>query len=360
MRHWLILVASLTVLTLSGVAHGGRFELPVAAASDSMWGVVTGTDIEADVISINAFLPSSLTIHAGDTVTWTAPGITPHTVSFLAGQPAPPLIGPGPGAGELAFGAGFFPIPEGPRLARASFDGTRPLSTGEILTPPGDASPTFQVTFTTPGVFDYRCLIHPGMSGTVEVSPAGAALPETPAQARERGQAQADSLATAVRADIGAARSSRGTATGAATTHTALAGIANLAGQGNAGGASALRFLPDSLTVRRGDLVVWTVADPLEIHTVSFASGGATPPFVDPRPGPAGPSGPPLLVVPANVANPAGGGSYTGQGYVNSGILGPGGSLVLNIDAPPGTYTYYCVIHGSPAGGMRATVTVTE
>lgn len=352
-------LAILLVLAALTVAGPYSFSPPAAVAADNVWSVIAGTDIAADVISLNAFLPNSITIHAGDSVVWTAPGVTPHTITFLAGQAPPPLIVPGPAAGELAFGPAFFPIPAGPSVMQATFDGTQPLSTGEISAGQGGEPPAFRVTFTRAGVFDYRCLIHPGMNGTVEVAPAGGALPESPAQARARGQMQAESLTTAVRADIQAARSSRGVAAGA-TTHTAVAGIANLAGAGSAGGASALRFLPDTITVRRGDLVVWTVADPLEIHTVSFASGGATPPFVDPRPGPAGAGGPPLLVIPAEVAGPAGGAAYTGEGYANSGILGPGGSFVLQIDAPAGSYTYYRVIHGTPEGGMRAQITVVD
>ena len=153
-------------------------------------------------------------------------------------------------------------------------------------------------------------------------------------------------------------RSATGEAPGAATAHSALAGIASLVGPGNAGGASALRFLPDTLTVRRGDLVVWTMPDPMEIHTVTFTSGEAPPEFIEPRFGPGGPaSGPPTLVINANVAGAAGGPGYTGQGYLNSGILGSGQSFVLNIDAPAGAYDYICLVHGP---SMKGTIVVTE
>ena len=96
----------------------------------------------------------------------------------------------------------------------ATFTGTQPLSTGEMSAGASDTPPTFRVTFTNVGVFDYQCLVHPGMNGTVEVAPAGATPPETPAQAQARGQTQAGSLAAAVRADIQAARSAHGTAPG--------------------------------------------------------------------------------------------------------------------------------------------------
>jgi plastocyanin len=93
-----------------------------------------------------------------------------------------------------------------------------------------------------------------------------------------------------------------------------------------------------------------------EPHTVSFLSGEPAPQSIDPRPQPAGP---PLLVIPANVAQPQGGTTYTGQGFVNSGILGNFagvGSFALRFDAPAGTYAYQCLIHSE----MKGTITVTE
>jgi plastocyanin len=91
--------------------------------------------------------------------------------------------------------------------------------------------------------------------------------------------------------------------------------------------------------------------DPFEIHTVTFLSGAPAPEFIQPRPQP---TGPPQLVIPANVVGAAGGGTYTGQGIVNSGILGNGHAFFLRFDAPPGAYEYVCLIHPT----MKSTVTV--
>ena len=66
---------------------------------------------------------------------------------------------------------------------------------------------------------------------------------------------------------------------------------------------------------------------------------------------------PPTLTVPANVAGPVGGNVFTGQGYVNSGIMPYGGRFVLTIDAPAGTYQYFCLVHGPIQSG---TITVVE
>ena len=134
--------------------------------------------------------------------------------------------------------------------------------------------------------------------------------------------------------------------------HTVSAGLSN------PDGASALRFLPATLAVRRGDVVVWTNPDPMEPHTVAFTSGTTPPTFTELRPQP---NGPPLIVITAENATPAGGTTYTGSGFVGSGILDnhapyPRNSYALRIDAPAGAYEYVCLIHTM----MKGTLTVTE
>jgi plastocyanin len=102
-------------------------------------------------------------------------------------------------------------------------------------------------------------------------------------------------------------------------------------------------FTPDAIFVHRGDSVVWTVGSG-EIHTVSF---GAPPPF----------SGPPSIEDLIKLfATPAGGSSFNGASYYNSGLLTnvPVASgfpfanqqYSLAIDAPVGDYTFYCLVHG--------------
>jgi hypothetical protein len=75
-----------------------------------------------------AYQPAALTIEAGQTVTWTNRGFTPHTVTAVSG----------------------------------AFDSGR-LNLGE----------SFKVTFSTPGTFAYACTIHPSMKGTVTVLAPG-------------------------------------------------------------------------------------------------------------------------------------------------------------------------------------------
>lgn len=342
MRKWIALgLGAITAVALTTGATGTP-AAPAAAQSGQTFQVVAGGRSEAGKIELNAFFPRVLTVSTGDTVNWDLAGF--HTVTFNAGRPPLTDIIPGPGAGELTIGPAQFPFPPGPTPPTGPYDGTTQISSGP---PNGDDGPPFTLTFTRAGVYTYVCSIHPGMEGAVTVLPSGSALPETPAQATNRGDSDAAGLIAGMNAYLPQVLPATGTAPGAATVHTGLVGFAS------AGGASVFRFLPDAITVRRGDLVEWTLADPLEIHTVTFLSGSDAPAFVEPRPNP---MGPPTLVIPANVAGPAGSAVYTGQGYVSSGIVTPGNSFVLTFDAPAGVYQYQCLVHPQ----MIGTITVVE
>jgi plastocyanin len=178
------------------------------------------------------------------------------------------------------------------------------------------------------------------MRGAVEVRAADATLPESPAQAKSRGQVTLGAIKSQAQALPSMIRS-----TSSGSVHTALSGA------GNGNGASVLAFVNGDKTIKRGDTVVWTQADPFELHTVTFTSGGAPPNFIEPRPQP---SGPPLLIIPATVAAPSGD-TYNGTGLANSGLLSYGSSFALRFDASPGTYTYLCLLHP----WMTGTITVS-
>lgn len=347
MRRWLALLVTMGVAVGLG-AVGGPRAVPVQAQTGALWDVTVGTDVEAEQMETNAFLPSTLTVHVGDTVSWRFAGF--HTVTFLSGQPVPALLVPGPDPGSLMAGPAFFPIPLSPMPPGGPYDGRSLISSGTPEADPADAPP-FVLTLTAPGFYPYLCAVHPGMAGSVTVLAAGSPLPETPEQAKGRGMAEFAAIQGALKGAIAGVQSAATTARGGVGVHTVAAGVNSPIG------ASKLGFLSDSLTVRRGDVVTWLNADSYNPHTVTFVSGGTAPSFGDPV---LQPDGPPLIVFGANVVGPAGGSSYTGQGYVNSGILFAGQSFALTIDAPAGTYTYFCVIHGTESGGMKATITVTE
>lgn len=84
---------------------------------------VSGTQVDIDGF---AFVPATLSVRAGTTVTWTNRDEEPHTVAASDGS----FHSPGMGTGA-----------------------------------------TFSQTFAAAGKFDYVCSIHPMMHGTVVVTP---------------------------------------------------------------------------------------------------------------------------------------------------------------------------------------------
>ncbi len=121
------------------------------------------------------FVPGDAAIKAGESVQWNLAG--PHTISFNAPESARVLINKG-GDGqyhlveEAVAPAGYEPPPppEGepdgppPTVEGGTFDGTGFLSSGILFDQP------FKVTFSTAGTYEYVCLIHPEMEGTITVS----------------------------------------------------------------------------------------------------------------------------------------------------------------------------------------------
>ena len=119
-----------------------------------------------------------------------------------------------------------------------------------------------------------------------------------------------------------------------------------------------MRFLPDSLSVKKGDKVRWTYRALVDPHTVTFSSGEAPPDLflIQPQA-----SGQPNLELNPQALWPAGGSTYKGTGYVNSGFMGPAvqGPMTFELTFDtPGDYEYYCIVHGSPTQGMRAKIKV--
>ena len=334
------IAAVLIVAALGARSHAQ----PAVVRAGQVWDVQVGADLTYDNLATLAFLPGMLTVQAGDTVRWTFAGV--HSVTFDSGRPPLPYREtPGSEPGEIVFGPGRDPFgPVGPDV---TYDGTQQLSSGRLTV---DDDP-YTLTFARPGMYAYYCILHRGMKGAVQVVSTATATTETPAQAQARGRAEGEAIIARLRADTGAVQTVRAEATPVAV-HTVSAGL------GNPDGGSALRFLPDVLSVRRGDVVVWTNPDAMEPHTVAFTSGATPPLFADVRPRP---GLPPLIVITAAVAEPAGGTTYTGSGFVGSGILDnhapyPRNSFALRIDAAAGVYEYVCLIHTM----MKGTLMVSE
>jgi plastocyanin len=118
-----------------------------------------GTPVTAswgnDAIGVNRFEPETVAIKAGETVTWTDHSSwLPHTISFnppFASEAEPHALAPAGAKDGSRFDGGI--------AHSGIFGPSPPLPTDK-----------FSLIFTKAGKYPYRCLLHPGMAGTVEVS----------------------------------------------------------------------------------------------------------------------------------------------------------------------------------------------
>jgi plastocyanin len=142
--------------------------------------VLAGVGHKATGAEITSFFPDQLQIKTGDTVTFSNADETDvHTVTFgpeaLRMQIETNFVAPA--GGQAVFEPlGVYPS-EPPGSPTPQYDGTNHgngyLNSGLLLPPgsPANAGPqSFQVTFTKPGTYDYECVIHEHMDGTIVVS----------------------------------------------------------------------------------------------------------------------------------------------------------------------------------------------
>ncbi|HKU66305.1 MAG TPA: plastocyanin/azurin family copper-binding protein [Candidatus Baltobacteraceae bacterium] len=304
------------VLALAACGGAGTAGDPPADPPQT-WNVNAGGSEMSAAIQALDFYPNTITIHSGDTITWSNSTTIPHTVSIPQAGATPP---PGPPN----------PAPVGGNV----FDNSAYISSGFITN-----GTTYTVRFTRPGSYPYFCIVHmPEMAGTVVVLPGGAALPMSPAQYAAEGSAD---LATDLQAGVASIQLFPYTPGG---THIA-AGIAPGLPGAKPTQATVMRYLDDAtlsssnITVAVGTTITWTNESNNAPHTVTFPVAGQQPP-----------SGPPEKVP------PSGGSTYDGTTLTNSGVMPPGGSYSLTF-TKAGTYTYYCLFHDGPTG-MIGTVTV--
>jgi plastocyanin len=328
-------VRLLSGIILAAASCGGALAAGAARPTQAAttWQAGVGGESADHALQAQAFFPTTLTIDEGDTIAWTTNADFVHTVTFLSGGAAPPVVTV-EGGTVIQPAATAFPS-GGP-----NYDGTGFVNSG-LLEGKGK---TFSLTFTKAGRYGYLCLLHPGMGAVVVVQPAGSAYPMT--QDQVNAQANAELYAKLSQADQqlqSAKLTSQANANGT-TSYTVVNG---------AGGnqASVLRFLPVELMVKAGDSVTWLGDDPHEIHSVTFYdAAGKVPDFIVPQPQA---SGPPRLVLPH--AAPENDKEVDSNDLYNSGILGPGQSYTFSFPKP-GVYTYVCVVHAPQ--GMFGKITV--
>ncbi|QXJ34159.1 cupredoxin domain-containing protein [Saccharolobus shibatae] len=127
----------------------------------STWIVYVGGGTPDMSVMSMGFFPEIITIDAGDNITFVNNSSEVHTVTFLSGNPP---INPLSPEADMRIGGDIY-------------NGTGIVSSGMLL--PGE---NYTLTFTTPGIYIYRCNYHAGMMGVVIVNPKGTPYPMTQAQ----------------------------------------------------------------------------------------------------------------------------------------------------------------------------------
>lgn len=331
-------------------------------------------------LAADAYFPNQLQVHAGDTIAFKEVSSgEPHTVTFgtLVDQAAGPEASPSPRSSPLAatLPSIFPPTATGPTKGDAVPAAAQPcfLDTGNP--PPAAACTTsqpplsgnqpfynsgwlapgevFKVPVSTtinPGTYNFRCLVHPAMRGQVQVVPPTTQIP-SPAQVADAGTAQLGQLVTSL---TPAAQNA------AQMTATNVAGVSEV---GVSGGFVAA-FGPASVSVKRFQTLSWTLYGQ---HALALNAPSGTQGILTRQPdgtvhinptvaGHVGGQAPPTLAPtrPTTIS----GGSYSGSGFHNSGLLTsyPPGLLTYTLSfTSVGTYTLQCLIH--PA--MTTTITVS-
>ncbi|HEX5369559.1 MAG TPA: plastocyanin/azurin family copper-binding protein [Dehalococcoidia bacterium] len=311
--------AVLAVLLAGAAALGGETHVKTASAANTINLFAGGGQ---GTISDESFRPNSVTIVAGDTVKWTNPYGEIHTVTFVNGQTLPDLILNGDINPAIA-------APSGP----TTFDATK-LSNSGLMEEGG----VYSMTFNTPGIYQYLCVIHPGMVGSVQVVPAGNTGASSPANVSAQAKAQLDAAVAAGNASVAATHPTSAKNADGTTTYTNLI-------PASVGQVDLFQFVDPSVNVKVGDTVKW-INNTEVPHTVTFGIQNAGPSFQ----GPFVPTTAPV------------GTTYDGTGLINSGIYSAGfpGSVGNSFSVTftkPGTYAYICLLHSDL--GMAGVVNVS-
>lgn len=326
-----------------GVANGSPQTTETAAAKGPLTYAVTvdGASPEGKNIQLGAYFPGGLKVHPGDTVVFDNKSTqAPHTISFginsdRSNSPAPltktaefnpAVFGPCVTTSEPS--PDLEACPEPPAAQLPPYAGVGYWNSGVLApaTAPAGAKQV-SVTFdesTPPGIYNYACILHALMGGTVTV----VGLDDT----RDTPDEVA---ASATKAAAAAA------ATAAAIPDPADPGAGNVVAGWSTAVASVNRFFPAVAEIKAGDTLTWKGTSEYEPHTITFEA-----PFTNPED--------PRAVPPAGTKA---GGSYT-AGFTNSGFIGPKpfptDSFSLRFPKA-GAYNYVCVLHP----GMAGTVNVT-
>ena len=129
--------------------------------------------ITTEHTDILAFIPDTLAVGVGDTVTFTNDSEAPHTATFTSGADVPDFIQPAPQAAgppilainpEVATGV---PATEPP----VEYNGSGYVASGILGPAPEFQTNIWTAKFTSAGQFQYVCAVHyaNGMAGSITV-----------------------------------------------------------------------------------------------------------------------------------------------------------------------------------------------
>ncbi len=338
-----VLLLSLLALVLAYPAAATACKAPAPRT----YTVLVGAENAHRGVDLMAYFPSRVTIHVGDSICWIQNANEIHTVTFLGGSAAPPLIieAADPNPGPLVFNPAAVDLATTGTLG----DNTTFVNSGLMGREPGQYG-SFKLTFTAEGSYDYLCLVHGMMmSGVVRVV-GGDQRVASPWMVRARGLYEIARKMAHVPAVFREARRQIKPPTvnpDGTVTHYVNLGFGK-------GQIDLMRFFPKVSLVRPGDTVVWQMTPASDApHTVTFLNGTPEPDLVIPVP--------PLLYINPAVLfpSPAVPTDLMRTGYYNSGLMDPVPgttySLVIG-DVTPGPLQYLCQLHDT--SGMKGSLFV--
>jgi len=356
-RRLIVAATVIGVLATPGAAAAKRYTAYTGEAAPAPKSAPEGTEL-------NAFQPARLRIRAGDKVRYL--DFSFHTATVLGNGVARPALAV-PAAGQVYSG---LTDPQGNPFF---FNGMQKFEyNAAAFGPSGDAvvrgdketdssgvfpaqSPTkpgrYTLTFAKPGTYQVVCLIHPGMKQTVAVAKKKAKRADTAASVRSRIVKQTRSLY----------KSAGRAAKVVVPQNTVYVGSESK-------NATLLSFLPKVRTVAAGTTVTFLNHAPTEVHNMTWGPSKEGE-YVDQFQKaadqlPTGPGSPNQFPAPfiygTEAPDAAGVFTYTGNEYGNgffwSQLLDDQDasplqqSMKIKFDTP-GTYTYFCAIHGRDMSG---------
>jgi plastocyanin len=347
--------------------------LPAAAGGSTTYtvGVDAGSPSGHDFEYVDFFPRSGVRVHRGDVVDfkWNLGLDGLHTATFLpTGGTAPPFIVP---EFDEGFQLQFNPIALHPSSLSCGssaanacgYDGSALVSSGAIA----NAAPSsfFVRLDASPGTYQYQCLIHPQMAGSITVVPDSArastvkqvlkaAATQLASDTRQAFEKEEDTNESAVKKNRNGTR-----------TITVIAGTATKY-------VEIVEMLPKNVKVRVGDTVKFVTTTLQDPHTVTFPLGPGSA-SVDPLDfvceGPAGDTAPPGGRPPSfGCANPLDSEAHVipqPQGptvisspstVATSGIIStlPPGPDNYSFSFPTaGSFPYMCRIHDNMVGTIK-------